>query len=157
MNHPPRAAACRPVAIVEPPARPRLPGAARDDGVATVLVLGLACVLVLLGCVTAALGAVAVARQRAASAADLSALAAAQVALEGPASACRRAAALAERVGAELSGCTVDGDVVDVLVAVRPPGVVGRLGAASARARAGPVAPGPSTSSGAPPGSAGIG
>lgn len=144
MSGPGRLGAPRPVATCQPPARPLVLAAHRDDGVATVLVLGLASVLVLLGCVTAALGAVAVARQRAASAADLSALAAAQAVLEGPAVACSRAAALADRVGAELSGCTVAGDVVDVLVTVRPPGVVGRVGAASARARAGPAAPDPS-------------
>lgn len=136
---PPVAAAARPVDVVAPCGRRLVSSVPRDDGVATVLVLGLASVLVLLGCVTAALGAVTVARQRAASAADLSALAAAEVVFDGPAVACRRASALAHRVGAELSACTVDGDEVDVLVAVRPPGVVGRLGAASARARAGPV------------------
>ena len=58
-----------------------------DDGVATVLVLGLASLLVLVGCLTVALGAVAVARQRSASAADLSALAAAERALSGRAAA----------------------------------------------------------------------
>lgn len=143
MSGPRGPGASRAAGTAEPPARPLVLAAPRDDGVATVLVLGLASVLVLLGCVTAALGAVAVARQRAASAADLSALAAAEAVLQGPAVACRRAAALAHRVGAELSGCTVAGDEVDVLVAIRPPGVVGRLGAASARARAGPVAPEP--------------
>lgn len=140
MSDPRRTSAARPVAAPARPARRLLLRVRRDDGVATVLVLGLASVLVLLGCVTAALGAVAVARQRAASAADLSALAAAGAVLDGPAVACRRAAGLADRVGAELSSCTVHGDQVDVLVAVRPPGVVGRLGPASARARAGPVA-----------------
>jgi len=107
--------------------------------VATVLVLSLAAVLVLVGAAATALAAVAVARQRAASAADLSALAAAQVVLSGPDVACGRAAELAERVGGRLSACDVDGDVVAVVVQVRPPGVVGRLGVASARARAGPA------------------
>jgi secretion/DNA translocation related TadE-like protein len=93
----------------------------------------------LLGATATTLGAVAVARQRAASAADLSALAAAGAALDGPAAACARAARLADRVGAELSSCRLDGDVATVVAQVRPSGPLARLGAASARARAGPV------------------
>ena len=61
-----------------------------DEGVATVLVLCCAGVLVLVAMVYAALAAVGVARQRAASAADLSALGAAQSALAGEAVACAR-------------------------------------------------------------------
>ena len=110
-----------------------------DAGVATVLVLSMASVLVLVGAVTSGLAAVAVARQRAASAADLSALAAAASTLEGPEVACDRARRLATRTGARLASCTVDGDVVQVVAEVRPPGAIGRLGTASARARAGPV------------------
>lgn len=110
-----------------------------DGGLATVLVLSLAAVLVLLGAVTSAVAAVAVARARAASAADLSALAAAAVTLEGPAAACERAERLASRAGARLTSCQVDGDLVQVVAQVRPPGPIGRLGTASARARAGPV------------------
>ena len=121
-----------------------VPGAAarrRDDGVATVLVLGSTALLVLVASVAVALAGVSVARQRAASAADLSALAAAQVVLSGPTVACRRAASLAERVGGRVSSCQVEGDVVLVVVDVRPEGVLGRLGTATARARAGPVLP----------------
>lgn len=113
----------------------------RDDGVATVLVLGLTALLVLVASVAVALAGVSVARQRAASAADLSALAAAHAVLAGPTVACGRAALLTERVGGRLSSCQVDGDVVRVVVDVRPEGLLGRLGAASARARAGPVTP----------------
>lgn len=109
-----------------------------DQGVATVLVLALAAVLALLGAGSASLAAVAVARQRAASAADLSALAGAERVLEGQAAACGRARLVAGLVGGELSTCTVVGDVVDLVVEVRPAGRIGRLGAASARARAGP-------------------
>ena len=111
----------------------------RDDGVAAVLVLGSTALLVLVASVAVALAGVSVARQRAASAADLSALAAAHAVLSGPAVACRRAASLADRVGGRVASCEVDGDVVLVVVDVRPPGVLGRLGAASARARAGPA------------------
>lgn len=110
-----------------------------EDGVATVLVLSLAAVLVLFAAVAAALAAVAVARQRAASAADLSALAAAAVTLEGPDVACDRARRLAVLAGARVSSCSVEGDLVHVVAEVRPPGAIGRLGTASAQARAGPV------------------
>ncbi len=110
-----------------------------DAGTATAIVLGLAAVLLLCGTVTTALGAVAIARQRAASAADLSALAAAATVLQGPEVACGRARALAAEVGARLTSCNVDGDRVDVVAQVRPAGPLGRLGAASVRAAAGPV------------------
>jgi secretion/DNA translocation related TadE-like protein len=110
-----------------------------DSGTATALVLGLAAVLLLLGAVATALGAVAVARHRAASAADLSALAAAAAVLDGPEVACDRARALATEVSARLSSCRVEGDRVLVVAEVRPPGALGRLGAASVRAAAGPV------------------
>ena len=107
-----------------------------DQGVASVLVL--AAVLALLGAGSASLAAVAVARQRAASAADLSALAAAEGVLEGQSAACARARRVAALVGAELVTCLIAGDTVDLVVEVRPAGRLGRLGTASARARAGP-------------------
>jgi secretion/DNA translocation related TadE-like protein len=110
-----------------------------DAGTATAMVLGLAAVLLLCGAVATALAAVAVARQQAASAADLSALAAAAAVLQGPDVACERARALAAEVGAVLTSCRVDGDRVDVIAQVRPAGALGRLGAASVRAAAGPV------------------
>jgi secretion/DNA translocation related TadE-like protein len=114
-------------------------GARGDDGVAAVLVLCVASLLVLAALVFASVAAVAVARQRAASAADLSALAAAQAALEGPAVACARARALAQRVAATVTSCRLDGDVAEVVAEVRPPGRLGELGAARSRARAGPA------------------
>lgn len=110
-----------------------------EDGVASVLVLSLTAVLVLAAAVATSLGGVAVARHRAVSAADLSALAAAAATLEGPEVACDRARSLAARTGARVSSCSVDGDVVHVVAEVRPPGALGRLGTASAQARAGPV------------------
>ena len=110
-----------------------------DAGTATALVLGLTAVLLLCGTVATALAAVAVARHRAASAADLSALAAASGLLRGPEVACERARALAAEAGASLVSCRVDGDRVEVVARVRPPGALGRLGAASVRAAAGPV------------------
>ena len=106
---------------------------------AAVLVLALAALLTVCALLATTLGAVAVLRQRAASAADLSALAAAGAALSGQDAACARAAGLAARVGAELAFCRLDGDVAEVLVRLQPDGPLGRLGAASARARAGPA------------------
>jgi secretion/DNA translocation related TadE-like protein len=107
-----------------------------------VLVLSCASVLALLGMTTTAVATVAVARQRAASVADLAALAAAGRALDGPAAACRRAAVIAERSAAVVVSCGLSGDVADLVVSVRPAGPLGRLGAATGQARAGPVAGG---------------
>jgi secretion/DNA translocation related TadE-like protein len=120
------------------PAAPRRHSGER--GAAAVLVLALAGVLALLGATGSALAAVAVARQRAATVADLAALAAAQRALDGPAAACTRAAQLAAADDARLLRCTLTGDVAAVVVQVTPPGPIGRLGSATAWARAGPAA-----------------
>ena len=103
------------------------------------LVLSLAVLLSFLAASLVAVGAVAVARHRATTGADLSALAAAARALEGSAAACGRAAELAAAQDARLVDCTLAGDVAEVLVEVRPAGWLGSLGAARARARAGPA------------------
>ena len=110
-----------------------------EAGVAGVLVLALASVLALFGALSSSLAAAAVARQRAAGVADLAALAAAGLALDGPAVACDRATALAVRNGGRLTSCRLEGEQAVVVAEVRPAGVLGGLGAASARARAGPV------------------
>lgn len=136
----------RPDGAVRPPTEPGTRSRDRDGrqpfagdaGVAAPLVLAMASVLALVGLVLASLAAVAVARQRAASAADLSAIAAAQSALEGEGTACARAVALARRVEAALLSCRLDGDVAEVVAAVRPDGPLGRLGTATSQARAGP-------------------
>jgi secretion/DNA translocation related TadE-like protein len=107
-----------------------------DAGFATVAVAGLALVLMAVTGLVASLGAVAVARHRAAAAADLAALAAAQHALDG--TGCARAASVARAQGAELESCDVQGPVAVVVVRVRPPGRLGELGEARARAAAGP-------------------
>jgi len=107
--------------------------------VATVLALGLACVLTLVGAAAATLAAVAVARQRAASVADLAALAAADAAPSGQASACARAELVAVRAAARIVRCELTGEVADVVAQVRPSGPLGRWGAAEVRARAGPA------------------
>ena len=110
-----------------------------DSGVATVLILTLAVVLTLVAGLAVSLAAVAVARQRAAAVADLAALAAAAQVVDGPRAACARAERLAADSGATGVDCRLVGSVAEVVAQVRPAGPLGRLGAASARARAGPV------------------
>lgn len=114
---------------------------AGDRGAAAILVLALAGLLALLGAATSAVSAVAVARQRAAAVADLAALAGAQHALAGQAVACGWAARVAASDAAAVQSCRLDGDVVQVVAQVRPPGPLGRFGTATARARAGPAVP----------------
>lgn len=86
-------------------------------------------------------GAAVVARHRAQSAADLSALAAAAVRVSGDGEACAAARQLMSRQegGPRMTGCVVDGDDVQLSVAVRVR--LGRFGIREARAvaRAGPV------------------
>jgi len=95
-------------------------------------------VLVVLGGVW--LGSVVVARHRAQAAADLAALAAALRLPTGAAAACREARAVADVMGATLSGCDVER--LDVVVTVTTP-VGGRIAVESrATARAGPVSGG---------------
>lgn len=114
-------------------------GQGGDEGSASVLVLALCSLLALVGAVLVALGAVAVARHRAGAAADSAALAAAARALGGEQQACASAAAVVRASGATLLSCALHGDAAEVTVEVRPPGRLGQLGAAHARARAGPA------------------
>jgi len=114
-----------------------------DDGSGSVLVLTAACVLLLAGMLLTSLAAVGVARHRAASVADLSALAAASSAHLGSGPACEAARAVADRSAARLLACDVVGDVATVVAGVRPPGRLGELGTATARARAGPATDAP--------------
>ena len=102
------------------------------------LVLSLASVLALVGALSTSLAAVAVARQRAAAVADLAALAARS--LDGQTVACDRAVRIALANGGRVLACRLEGEQVSVTAQVRPPGVLGGLGSASARARAGPTA-----------------
>ncbi|WP_238421705.1 Rv3654c family TadE-like protein [Gordonia sp. 'Campus'] len=121
-------------------ARPGL--LADESGNATILgafgIAALAAVLVLVIYV----GGAVLARHRAQSAADLAALAAAIEHAGGGADPCRNARDLAgmQRPPAELVGCRIDGE--DVVVTVRIPVDLGGFGirAATAQARAGPVA-----------------
>lgn len=124
---------CQPAAAAR--AGRRCPG---DRGSAGILVLALAFVVALVGALAASVGAVAVARHRAASAADLAALAAADRVLQGPSVACAAAGVAARAVSARLDSCRLEGDVADVVVAVRPAGAVGSWGVARSHSRAGP-------------------
>ena len=110
-----------------------------EAGFATIVVLGLAGALLAFGALLACLGAVAVARHRAAAAADLAALAAAGHLLEGTARACSVASAVALGQAARVLSCASDGTTVTVVAEVRPPGSLGRLGAARSTARAASV------------------
>lgn len=109
-----------------------------QTGSATVLVLALCAVVVLAGCLAGALGAVAVARHRAAATADLAALAGAAAGIRG-AQPCDAVRQITDRSGAELAGCRAVGADVTVAVTVRPAGLLGRIGAATVRAHAGPA------------------
>jgi secretion/DNA translocation related TadE-like protein len=111
-----------------------------DRGSGTVLVLGITAMLLLAAFTATALAAVGVARHRAASAADLAALAAASRASSGAGAACAAARSTARAAGADLARCELDGVVAQVVAVVRPPGLLGELGQASVRARAGPSA-----------------
>ena len=119
---------------------------ARDAGSASVWTVALAAVVWVSAASTLLAGAGVIARHRAASAADLAALAAAQVAVRSrgsPTSAieapCNAAERIAAHNGAQVTGCAVSGQVVDVTVRVATPSLR-YLGVASVsgRARAGP-------------------
>lgn len=115
---------------------------ALDRGSATILALAIVLVAGFLATATTGLATAVLARHRAQAAADLGALAGADVLLgRAPGPACEAAAQVVRANGAALRGCEVRG--LDVLVStlVRPPAPVGQLGAARARARAGPGPP----------------
>lgn len=84
-------------------------------------------------------GAATLERHRAAAAADAVALDVAIRALDGPMSACRAGAALGRVDGAEVTRCDLQGAVADIVVTVRLPGLLARLGPAIGTARAGPA------------------
>jgi secretion/DNA translocation related TadE-like protein len=80
-----------------------------------------------------------VVRHQAESAADLAALAAASRAVAGERYACGEARWVAEQMGVDLLSCRLSGWDALVEVVAGPPGVLGQLSQATARARAGPV------------------
>jgi secretion/DNA translocation related TadE-like protein len=112
---------------------------AGDGGLGTVFVLAIMAILLTVLGGTLALGQTLIARHRAASAADLAALAGADRALEGSATACAAAAAIAAEHAARLVECRLAADVVEVTAAVPLPAALRALGPATARARAGPA------------------
>ncbi|QAY69832.1 Rv3654c family TadE-like protein [Xylanimonas protaetiae] len=110
-----------------------------ERGAGTVLLLGVAAVVLLAGLALAALGAAQQARGTAQAAADLGALAAA-TALRDGFEPCPTARDAVERNGGTLAGCVVEGaGVVDVTVARPTAGLPGwATRDATATARAGP-------------------
>lgn len=108
-------------------------------GSATVLAAVVAAMAAALAMAIVLVGGALVARHRALAAADLAALAAASALRDGPRQACAAAGRVAAANDAGLAACRPEatGQAVDVVVSVRPPGVLGRWGSASARARAG--------------------
>lgn len=84
-------------------------------------------------------GAAVVERHRAATAADAVVLDVALKSIQGPVAACRDGGVLGRQNGARLVRCELLGSIADVSVTVRLPGLLARFGAATARARAGPV------------------
>lgn len=110
---------------------------AADQGFVTVAMLALTAVVLALGAFLVALGEVQVVRHRAAAAADLAALAGGRHLLEGAAAPCSAARQVAVAQQARILACTSTGRAVTVRVEVRPAGLLGRYGGASATARAG--------------------
>jgi secretion/DNA translocation related TadE-like protein len=112
---------------------------ADDRGSATVLMAGVAAVLMLLIVLGLQVGGAMLTRQRVAAAADLAALAAAGQALEGADQACARARWVVERMSATLTACRIVEWEAYVEATARPPGWAALSGTANAHARAGPA------------------
>jgi secretion/DNA translocation related TadE-like protein len=106
-------------------------------GVATVIGLCMASVLMTIGLAAAWVGGTVVQHRAAQSAADLSALAGARAVQRGE-SGCAAAAAIAVANAATLSRCDVIGDHVWVDVEVPGPALLGKVPRLGGRAHAGP-------------------
>ncbi|MPZ64573.1 MAG: hypothetical protein GEU83_03315 [Pseudonocardiaceae bacterium] len=113
-------------------------GDSSDRGSASVWSVGALAALLTVAVAVVHLGGVAVARHQAESAADLAALAGAGRVVGGEQAACGRAGEITGRMRVRLDSCRVQGWDVLVEVSARPAGPVGRFGATTARARAGP-------------------
>ncbi|MEJ2866062.1 Rv3654c family TadE-like protein [Actinomycetospora flava] len=113
-----------------------------DAGSATVLAAAAVGVLIALLGLGLQIGAATLARHRAESAADLAALAGAREAVRGADVACARSTEVAERNGARLVDCAVEGWSVTVITATSCRCLPSVSGEATGRARAGPVAVG---------------
>ena len=114
-----------------------------DRGVATVWAAGAIAVLVSMAVFGLHLGEAVIVRHQAESAADLAALAGAAQVLAGEEYACAQARRVTDRMRVRLVSCHTQGWDVLVDVAAQPDGWLGGLGAATGRARAGPVAAAP--------------
>ncbi|MDQ3762952.1 MAG: flp pilus-assembly TadE/G-like family protein [Actinomycetota bacterium] len=112
-----------------------------DRGVATVWAAGAIAVLVSTAAFGVQLGEAMILRHHAESAADLAALAGAATMVAGEHYACAQARRVTDRMRVQLVSCHTRSWDVLVEVAARPGGWLGRLGAATGRARAGPAAP----------------
>ncbi|MGH3799508.1 MAG: Rv3654c family TadE-like protein [Pseudonocardiaceae bacterium] len=112
-----------------------------DRGVATVWAAGAIAVLMSVAVFGLYLGQAVVVRHQAESAADLAALAGAGMAVAGEQYACTQARRVTDRMRVQLVSCQTRGWDMLVEVAARPAGWLAGLGAATGRARAGPVAP----------------
>jgi secretion/DNA translocation related TadE-like protein len=110
----------------------------RDRGSATLPAIACLGVLLLVGAALGVTTAMVRAHRSAQSAADLAALAAASAVARGG-DPCAAAAGLAERNGARLAGCSIEGREVQVLVTVPGPHWLGERSDLSAQARAGPA------------------
>ncbi|MGH3883677.1 MAG: Rv3654c family TadE-like protein [Pseudonocardiaceae bacterium] len=110
-----------------------------DRGMATVWAAGVIAVLMSMAVFGLYLGQAVIVRHQAESAADLAALAGAGTAVAGERYACTQARRVTDRMRVQLVSCQAHGWDVLVEVAARPTGWLGRLGAATGRARAGPV------------------
>ncbi|MFI1097483.1 Rv3654c family TadE-like protein [Streptomyces sp. NPDC020917] len=121
-----------------------------DRGSATIWSLGAMGVLLALFAAALFLSQAVIARHRAGGAADLAALAAADHALDGPQTACRLAAAVAQAQGARLRSCQVAGEVAEVVAEVDRARVRSRAGPADEPTPAAPQ-PRPPTTAALPP------
>lgn len=112
-----------------------------ERGSASIWVLAAAGIIFAVAFVVVLYGAAVTARHRAGTAADLAALAAANRLWAGdPEAPCSAAANVARRNGARLIACHAQGGVADVRTTVHLHGLLARVGAAKARARAVPGA-----------------
>ena len=113
-----------------------------ERGAATLLALGMAGVLLMVGAALGVVGALVADHRRAQAAADLAALAGATATARGDPG-CAAAGAVAGLNHAELLACVLDGATVTVRVEVSGPHWLGQQADLEASARAGPDQPEP--------------
>jgi secretion/DNA translocation related TadE-like protein len=118
-----------------------------DRGVATIWAAVAIAVLMSMVVVGLHLGTAVVVRHQVESAADLAALAAAGMVVAGERRACTQARRVTDRMRVQLVSCRTHGWDVLVEAAAQPAGWLGGFGAATGRARAGPVSAGIAVSS----------